>query len=65
MKAIIKPSGGSYILTLVPENNDDRNDLRDFGSETMRAHIINCRGFVYLQPEVEFLVQPYTGDDRD
>jgi hypothetical protein len=64
MKAILSHSGeAQLLLTLRPENAEEESAVREFGLRTSRAHIINCRGFQYMQSEVEFLVQPMsTGD---
>lgn len=64
MKASLEPSGTSWLLTLSPESDDDRLALMTAGSEmSPRPYMINCRGFRYLEPEVQFLIQPMPRGD--
>ena len=56
-------AGKQFVLTLEPENPAEKKDLIEMSEALKRANIINCRGFKYLEPEVEFLVQPYRGDE--
>lgn len=63
MKAHIKADGNQFVLTLEPEIEADSGPLRDFGMALGRTHIVNCRGFQYMNQKVEFLVQPYPSND--
>ena len=63
MKARLELKGGQTIIYLSPEDDDEKSTLMVLAKETARVHIINCRGFQYLDPEVGFLVQPMPSSD--
>lgn len=46
------------LLTLTPETDDEKLELKMFSEELARTHYIGSRGFRYLDPSVEFLIQP-------
>lgn len=66
MKAVLKFIGtqtNSVIICLTPESNAERENLRELAEFTGRVCIINHRGFQYMNPETEFLVQPMPSSD--
>lgn len=64
MKAEIEQGERHATVKLTPEGDLDRKAIMEFAKwMNARGHIINCRGFGYMDPTVEFLVQPTpTGD---
>jgi hypothetical protein len=62
---IIPCNGGQMIIQLAPESDEDKAELKAFagGVKQQSAMMINCRGFEYLKPEVEFLLQPMPRGD--
>lgn len=65
MKATIKHGGDQAELTLIPETEDDKQALRNFSTMggSRWPKMISCRGFDYMNPEVEFIVQPWPRND--
>jgi hypothetical protein len=57
MKAIINPGTRHFMLGLVPETDEEKTLLKTFGQALARPHMINCRGFNYLEEAVEFYIQ--------
>lgn len=45
------------LLVLTPESDEDRLLLGNLASMTGPTCIINHRGFRYMEPETEFLIQ--------
>lgn len=63
MKAKITHNNGQFLLTLEPEFVDDKEALHDMSLALERPNMINCRGFGYMKPSVEFLIQPMPSRD--
>lgn len=61
MKATINNEKTLIIFT--PESGDEREALKEFAMKTTRPHLINFRGFNYLDERCEFLVQPMPSRD--
>jgi len=58
-------SNGQTVLTLIPETDTHTHDFTTLLGVEMgaRQHIINCRGFQYMEEQVEFLIQPLPNRD--
>lgn len=63
MKAKITRTDSQFIVSLEPETDAEKAQIREFGLVLTRSHMINCRGFAYMQEAVEFLVQPMPRGD--
>lgn len=63
MIARIRGMGSQFVLTVEPEIEAETASVRQFSAALARAHLINCRGFQYMDSKVEFLVQPVPGRD--
>jgi hypothetical protein len=59
------PGNRQAIITLSPESEEDQQAIKDLAVHAGPASpaMLNCRGFQYLKPEVEFLVQPMPRGD--
>lgn len=64
MKAEIKTAHAAATLTLSPETPDEQTAVLSF-IEWMagRAHMMNSRGFTYMEPSVSFHIQPMPRGD--
>lgn len=64
MKAMLTLGGDHQdMLTLTPETVAEGDALKAFAHTTTRPRMINCRGFAYMQSEVEFLIQAMPRND--
>lgn len=63
MRATIDQGTTQAEITLIPDTPEDAEALKIFAGMTVRPHMINCRGFDYMNPVVEFLVQPMPRGD--
>lgn len=51
------------ILTLIPETDDERTQLVAYARRMARPCMISARGFLYMDPSVEFYIQPMPSGD--
>jgi hypothetical protein len=51
------------LLVLHPENEPDKEAARTFALKCARPRMISHRGFSYMQPAVEFIVQDMPRND--
>ena len=60
MKAVLVEidGGKSSLVRLLPEDKKEEEILKDFAKKHMGPHMIHCRGFQYLSPEIDFQIQP-------
>lgn len=65
MKAKIETTGSSQaMLTFTPENKDEAEQLKKLVMFVHRNSYIFPRGYTYMSPDVEFLIQSgYSGRD--
>lgn len=63
MKATIEPTGNQILFTLTPETEEEGRELKAVGVTLTRSHQIMFRGFKYMEPSVELLVQPHARSD--
>lgn len=64
MKADLSGDMASQVLmVLTPETDDEKRLLQKLATLTNRTCIVNHRGFNYMDPSVEFLVQKMPSGD--
>lgn len=64
MKAKIIVDGGSqFLVRFEPENDDERMVATAFCQALDRPHMVSFRGYRYMAPDVDFLVQPMPSRD--
>lgn len=64
MKAVIKNAGpNSFVIALEPETAEDKEKIHEMALKLDRGHMINCRGFKYMKPDVEFYIQQMPRND--
>ena len=58
-----KGAGVQFVLALIPDSREDSLALQDLSRATSKTHNFFFRGFEYMSPEVEFIIQKTVSDN--